>query len=76
MYQYAKISSVMKQGIHPEAKEVMATCVCGAEFLIDSVLDTVRVEICSSCHPFYAGTNKVVDVAGRIDKFKNKYNKK
>lgn len=63
----------MKQGIHPVSQIITASCVCGAEFLIESTEANVRVEICSSCHPFYAGTNKVVDTAGRIDKFKNKY---
>ena len=66
----------MKTAIHPDAKVITATCICGAEFEIESTEDSVRVEICSNCHPFYAGTNKVVDTAGRIDKFKNKYSKK
>jgi large subunit ribosomal protein L31 len=63
----------MKQGIHPTTHIITATCVCGAEFVVESTEAAMRVEICSSCHPFYAGTNKIVDVAGRIDKFKNKY---
>ena len=66
----------MKQGIHPETKVITASCICGAEFQIESALDSLRVEICSNCHPFYAGTNKIVDTAGRIDKFKKKYSKK
>lgn len=65
----------MKTEIHPNTKVITATCVCGAEHQIESTLDSLRVEICSSCHPFYAGTNKIVDTAGRIDKFKRKYNK-
>ena len=63
----------MKAEIHPETKVINASCICGAEFQIESTLDSLRVEICSSCHPFYAGTNKIVDTAGRIDKFKKKY---
>jgi large subunit ribosomal protein L31 len=63
----------MKQGIHPASQVITASCVCGAEFVIESTETNIRVEICSNCHPFYAGTNKVVDTAGRIDKFKNKY---
>lgn len=63
----------MKEGIHPKAHVITASCVCGAEFEIATTLDTLRVEICSSCHPFYAGTNKIIDTAGRIDKFKKKY---
>lgn len=66
----------MKQGIHPEAKVITASCVCGAEFEVETTLDSLRVEICSNCHPFYAGTNKIIDTAGRIDKFKKKYSKK
>ena len=63
----------MKTEIHPKTNIITATCVCGGEFEIESTLDSVRVEICSECHPFYAGTNKVVDTAGRIEKFKKKY---
>lgn len=66
----------MKQGTHPEYHEITATCVCGAEFPIGSTQDKIRVEICSSCHPFYAGTDKILDTEGRIDKFKSKYGKK
>jgi large subunit ribosomal protein L31 len=63
----------MKSGIHPKTQVITASCICGAEFLVESSLETLRVEICSECHPFYAGTNKVIDTAGRIDKFKKKY---
>jgi large subunit ribosomal protein L31 len=63
----------MKTGIHPKTQVITASCICGGEFLVESTLETLRVEICSECHPFYAGTNKVIDTAGRIDKFKKKY---
>ena len=66
----------MKTEIHPETNVITASCICGAEFQVETTLDSLRVEICSSCHPFYAGTNKVVDTAGRIDKFKKKYSGK
>lgn len=65
----------VKEGIHPTTNQITASCICGAEFIIESTLDSLRVEICSNCHPFYAGTDKVIDTAGRIDKFKNKYSK-
>lgn len=66
----------MKTDIHPNFEEITATCICGAEFALASTEKAIRVEICSNCHPFYAGTDKIVDVAGRIDKFKNKYSRK
>jgi large subunit ribosomal protein L31 len=66
----------MKAAIHPKTKVINASCICGAEFQVESTLETLRVEICSSCHPFYAGTNKIVDTAGRIDKFQKKYGSK
>lgn len=63
----------MKSDIHPKTNIITASCICGAEFVVQSTLENLRVEICSNCHPFYAGTNKVIDTAGRIDKFKRKY---
>ena len=66
----------MKTDIHPKTHVITATCICGGEFQVESTLDSLRVEICSECHPFYAGTNKVIDIAGRIDKFKKKYTAK
>jgi len=63
----------MKTEIHPKTNTITATCICGGEFQIETTLDTLRVEICADCHPFYTGTNKIVDTAGRIEKFKNKY---
>ena len=63
----------MKEGIHPKYFEVVATCVCGAAVQMGSTKNQIRVEICSSCHPFYTGKQKVVDAGGRLDKFKKKY---
>ena len=63
----------MKKGIHPKYNtKAKAACACGAEFEVGSVLDTIRVEICSACHPFYTGNEKVIDAAGRVDKFKKR----
>ena len=59
----------MKKGIHPELKLVKVTCACGSVFEALSVRDSIRVEICSSCHPFYTGKRKIVDTAGRVERF-------
>lgn len=63
----------MKPGIHPDYKIVTATCACGSEFQTGSVLDAIKVEICSACHPFYTGKQKLVDTAGRVERFQRKY---
>ncbi len=65
----------MKESIHPAYKAVEVTCSCGTKFTTQSTLgkDTLHVEICSQCHPFYSGKQKLVDSAGRVDKFKKKY---
>ena len=64
----------MKQGIHPDYKKVTVKCACGETFETGSVKDSLSVEICSKCHPFYTGKQKFVDSAGRVDKFKKRYN--
>ncbi len=63
----------MKKGIHPEKHAVVAYCACGNEFETASTSESIRVTLCSHCHPFYTGTEKFVDTAGRIEKFKEKY---
>mgnify|MGYP000554883413 FL=1 len=63
----------MKQGIHPDYKPTVIKCACGATFETSSTKDNINVEICSQCHPFYTGKQKLVDTGGRIDKFKKKY---
>ena len=63
----------MKQGIHPDYKKVTVKCACGETFEAGSVKDSLSVEICSKCHPFYTGKQKLVDSAGRVDKFKKRY---
>lgn len=61
----------MKQSIHPiYNKECKITCACGASFAAGSTRDEIRVEVCSACHPFYTGKQKLIDSAGRVDKFK------
>ncbi len=63
----------MKKEIHPEYHSTTATCACGASFEVGSTKQDIKVEICSKCHPFYTGKQKLVDSAGRIDRFKKKY---
>lgn len=63
----------MKKDIHPEYHKINATCACGNEVAIGSVNAEMKVEICSSCHPFFTGKQKLVDTAGRVEKFLKKY---
>jgi large subunit ribosomal protein L31 len=63
----------MKTAIHPEYHVTKVTCACGETFEAGSVKENLRVEICSKCHPFYTGKQKLVDVGGRVDKFNKKY---
>ena len=67
----------MKAGIHPEYKQITVTCSCGSTFQTRSTLGhDLHVEVCSSCHPFFTGKQKIVDTAGRVDKFRKKYGNK
>lgn len=66
----------MKKDIHPDYKECTVTCACGNSFVTKSNTDTMRIDICSACHPFFTGEQKVVDAAGRIEKFKARYAQK
>lgn len=63
----------MKEGIHPEYHDVVASCVCGNEVQLGSTKKQIRVEICSACHPFYTGQQKIVDTEGRVDRFVKRY---
>ena len=65
----------MKQNIHPSYKDVSVTCSCGNAFVTKSTLskDVLHIEVCSLCHPFYSGKQRLVDSAGRVDKFRQKY---
>jgi large subunit ribosomal protein L31 len=61
----------MKKDIHPKYNDkVVAKCTCGAKFLVGSTKDEISTEICSNCHPFYTGKQKLVDTAGRVEKFR------
>ncbi len=61
----------MKTDIHPTFyTEAKATCACGASYVVGSTSEKLSVEICSSCHPFYSGADKIIDTAGRVEKFK------
>lgn len=63
----------MKKDIHgPYFAEAIATCACGATYIVGSTQEKIEVEICSACHPFYTGQEKVLDIAGRVDRFKKK----
>lgn len=63
----------MKQGIHPEYKMGTVTCACGNTFKVHSTVGDIKVEICSECHPFFTGKQKLVDTAGRVEKFLKRY---
>jgi len=65
----------MKEGIHPNYKETIIKCACGNEVKVGSTKSDIAVEICSQCHPFYTGKQKLVDSAGRIERFRRKYEK-
>jgi len=66
----------MKKDIHPKYNtKATVTCACGAKFHIGSVVDNMEVEICSRCHPFFTGKKKLVDSAGRVQKFKKRLEK-
>lgn len=63
----------MKENIHPNYKNITVNCVCGASFETRSTKDLQKVDICSNCHPYYTGKQKVIDTEGRIEKFKKKF---
>ena len=66
----------MKEKIHPQYKEVKIVCACGEAFMTKSTRSNIRVDICSKCHPFFTGKQKIVDAEGRVEKFRKKYLKK
>jgi large subunit ribosomal protein L31 len=68
-----KREDVMKEGIHPEYKKATIHCACGYTVETRSTQSTIHVDICSNCHPFYTGKQKLVDAAGRVEKFRRKY---
>jgi len=67
----------MKQGIHPNYNEIAVTCACEANFQTRSTRkDDLHIEICSQCHPFFTGKQKLIDTAGRVDRFNKRYGRK
>jgi large subunit ribosomal protein L31 len=67
----------MKTGLHPEYKTIKVVCACGNNFETGSTLkDELHVEVCSECHPFYTGQQKIMDTGGRVGKFQQKYGRK
>ena len=65
----------MRKGIHPEYKVTTIRCACGAEYRVRSTRPDQRLEICAACHPFFTGKQKLVDTAGRVEKFQRRYAK-
>lgn len=65
----------MKEGIHPTYVPTKVVCACGNTFETRSTIPEIRLEICAACHPFFTGRQKLVDTAGRVEKFKQKYRK-
>jgi large subunit ribosomal protein L31 len=66
--------TAMKEGIHPTYTDITVTCSCGNSFQTRSTLGSnLEVEVCSNCHPFYTGKQKIVDSGGRVDRFRKKY---
>ncbi len=68
----------MKNGIHPDYVETQVTCSCGNSFTTHSTAagGTIRADVCSACHPFYTGKQKIMDVGGRVDKFEKRFGKR
>ena len=64
----------MKEGIHPKYEEANVTCACGNTFKTRSTKSDIHVEVCSQCHPFYTGKQKLVDTGGRVDRFNKRFN--
>ncbi len=64
----------MKEGLHPKYEKCIVKCACGETFETRSTKPELRVEICSKCHPFFTGKQKLVDTGGRVDRFKKRYN--
>jgi len=75
-YNYIFRRERLKEGIHPAYNEVTVSCACGETFTTKSVKPQIQVDICSKCHPFFTGKQKIVDAEGRVEKFKKKYAKK
>ena len=64
----------MKEGIHPKYEKTVVRCACGNEIETRSTTENLRVDICSKCHPFFTGKQKLVDTGGRVDRFNKRFN--
>ena len=64
----------MKSGIHPNYVEATVTCACGNTFKVGSTKPNLRVDVCSKCHPFYTGQQRILDTAGRVERFRKRFN--
>ncbi len=67
------VGGTMRKGIHPEYMESRVVCACGEEFVTRAGVPDIHVEICSQCHPFYTGKQKILDSGGRVQRFQRKY---
>jgi large subunit ribosomal protein L31 len=72
----AKEVKIMKENLHPDYKQTTITCACGNVIETGSTKENIRVEICSKCHPFFTGKQKLVDTGGRVDRFKKRFGMK
>jgi len=63
----------MRTGIHPKYQQIKVSCSCGATWSTGSTSQDMKLDICSNCHPFYTGTQRLIDTAGRVDKFRKRY---
>ena len=66
----------MKEGIHPDYHSARVNCACGNTFVTRSTRGDMQIDVCSACHPFYTGTQKLIDTAGRVDRFRKRYEKR
>ena len=66
----------MQEGIHPNYPAARVTCACGTTFVTRSTRGDFQIDVCSKCHPFYTGTMKLIDTAGRVDRFRKRYEQK
>ena len=66
----------MKQGIHPEYVEALVHCACGNSFQTRATKPDLHIEVCSACHPYFTGEQRIVDTAGRVERFKRRYSMK
>ena len=64
----------MKAGIHPKYVEATVTCACGNTFTVGSTKPVMKVDVCSKCHPFYTGQQRILDTAGRVERFRKRFN--